>query len=96
MLDEDILYRNYLNDVFEPVDEYYYLNLETKEVVPEYMSSNRVSQASLDYVYNYTDLMNIKGEVLSNEMVTKFMEKVKDLFVIRMYQESVLKLNKNK
>lgn len=71
MLDEDILYRNYLKDVFEPVDEYYYLNLETKEVVPEYMSSNRVSQASLDYVYNYTDLMNIKGEVLSNEMVTK-------------------------
>lgn len=71
MLDEDILYRNYLKDVFEPVDEYYYLNLETKEVVPEYMSSNRVSQTSLDYVYNYTDLMNIKGEVLSNEMVTK-------------------------
>ena len=71
MMDEDILYRNYLKDVFEPVDEYYYLNLETKEVVPEYMSSNRISQASLDYVYNYTDLMNIKGEVLSNEMVTK-------------------------
>lgn len=92
MLDEDILYRNYLKDVFEPVDEYYYFNPETKEVVPEYMSSNRVSQTSLDYVYNYTDFMNIKGEVLSNEMVTKVYGESKGLICYQNVSRKCVKI----
>lgn len=92
MLDEDILYRNYLKDVFEPVDEYYYLNLETKEVVPEYMSVVRIDEATLDYVYNYTDLMNIKGEVLSNEMVTKVYGESKGLICYQNVSRKCVKI----
>lgn len=81
MLDEDILYKKYLEKVFE-----------AKEVVPEYMSSNRVSQASLDYVYNYTDLMNIKGEVLSNEMVTKVYGESKGLICYQNVSRKCVKI----
>lgn len=70
-MDEDILYRNYLKDVFEPVDEYYYLNLETKEVVPEYMSIVRIDEATLDYVYHYGVLQDIEGNLITEDEVIK-------------------------
>ena len=92
MLDEDILYKKYLEKVFEAKDDYYYINLETKEVIPEHMSVVRIDEATLDYVYNYTDLMNIKGEVLSNEMVTKVYGESKGLICYQNVSRKCVKI----
>ena len=46
MQEEDSKYEKYLEKVFEAKDDYYYINLETKEVVPEHMSVVRIDEAT--------------------------------------------------
>ncbi len=71
MVNDDIAYKKYLESCFEPIAEYYYLNLTSGTVVPDYMVSNEVNKADLDYVLSSEMLMNIKGESISNDIVSK-------------------------
>lgn len=71
MINDDIAYKKYLESCFESTAEYYYLNLTSGTVVPDYMVSNEVNKADLDYVLSSEMLMNIKGESISNDIVSK-------------------------
>ena len=71
MQEEDNKYEKYLDSVFEAKDDYYYINLETKEVVPEHMSIVRIDEATLDYVYHYDILQDVKGELITEDDVIR-------------------------
>lgn len=62
MLNKDMEYKKYLDSVFEKTDEYYYINLETKEVTPSYMSTNGIDGCSLNYIFKDNILRNIQGD----------------------------------
>ena len=62
MLNKDMEYKKYLDSVFEKTDEYYYINLETKEVVPSYISTNGIDGCCLYYIFKNKRLRNIQGE----------------------------------
>ena len=71
MQEEDSKYEKYLEKVFEAKDDYYYINLETKEVIPEHMSVVRIDEATLDYVYHYDILQDIEGNLITEDKVTR-------------------------
>lgn len=71
MQEEDSKYEKYLEKVFEAKDDYYYINLETKEVIPEHMSVVRIDEATLDYVYHYDILQDIEGNLITEDEVTR-------------------------
>lgn len=62
MLNKDMEYKKYLDSVFEKTDEYYYINLETKEVIPSYISANGIDGCCLYYIFKNKKLRNIQGE----------------------------------
>ena len=62
MLNKDMEYKKYLDSVFERTDEYYYINLETKEVTPRYMSTNGIDGCGLNYIFKDNILRNIQGD----------------------------------
>lgn len=74
MLDEDILYKKYLESVFESSDEYYYFNPETKAVVPEHMSTKEIDDANLDFVFRNGILQDIEGNLITEDEVTRVFE----------------------
>ena len=65
MMNDDLEYRKYLESVFEDDWQYYYVNLETKEAIPETeMLKKPVKKVDADYLLTSNTVMGPTGQQL--------------------------------
>ena len=67
MMNDDLEYRKYLESVFEDDWQYYYVNLETREEIPETeMLKKPVKKVDADYLLTSNTVMGPTGQQLFN------------------------------
>ena len=49
-MDEEKLYKEYLKSVFYPVKETYFYNVNTRELIPDHLALDDISNYDLNYI----------------------------------------------
>ena len=49
-MDEEKLYKEYLKSVFYPVNETYFYNVNTRELIPDHLALDDISNYDLNYI----------------------------------------------
>lgn len=49
-MDEEKLYKEYLKNVFYPVNETYFYNVNTRELIPDHLALDTISNYDLNYI----------------------------------------------
>ena len=63
MDDNKIKYRKYLDEIFQEDDDFYYINLSTKEIYPQYKVIDKLKKVESDAAYEYLNLDGVLSDL---------------------------------
>ena len=63
MDDNKIKYRKYLDEMFQETDDFYYINLLTKEIYPQYKVIDKLKKVESDAAYEYLNLDGVLSDL---------------------------------
>ena len=63
MDDNEIKYRKYLDEMFQETDDFYYINLSTKEIYPQYKVIANLKIVESDAAYEYLNLDGVLSDL---------------------------------
>lgn len=63
MDDNKIKYRKYLDEIFQEDDDFYYINLSTKEIYPQYKVIDKLRKVESDAAYEYLNLDGVLSDL---------------------------------
>ena len=84
-MEDDELYRKYLESVFYLVDENYYYNVKTHEIIPEHLALDNVSKYDLNCIVRHMyEICDIFGRPINNTISNEtFLASLDDYFLTK-------------
>lgn len=70
MDDNKIKYRKYLDEMFQETDDFYYINLSTKEIYPQYKVIDNLKIVESDEAYEYLDLDGVLSDLSGRPLLS--------------------------
>lgn len=68
-MDEEKLYKEYLKSVFYPVNETYFYNVNTRELIPDHLALDNISNYDLNYIIRCMyDIYDMFGRPINNSL----------------------------
>lgn len=68
-MDEEKLYKEYLKSVFYPVNETYFCNVNTRELIPDHLALDDISNYDLNYIIRCMyDIYDMFGRPINNSL----------------------------
>lgn len=68
-MDEETLYKEYLKSVFYQVNETYFYNVNTRELIPDHLGLDNISNYDLNYIIRCMyDIYDMFGRPINNSL----------------------------